>query len=476
MRKFYFLAIILTSLTLNIAAQSGRVGPTQQVPVSAEVSLLNERTAWELFSEVDAYDKKKFAEFEAKKIPFNNELYQKTLLEKRQMAAKYAAILSEREGQTGTDLYYLGMLHWIAINAESAERAFEKFLAEPEPDAEKAQTARSNLVIIAAQKKNFDKAEKFLGQYLQGEPVRTKERARMEDELARNYRAAKMPESAAQHAREAYLGIKTVFPEIKSRIDAINNLLNAGMLVFEIYSEMDRPKQAEAALEDLRREAAEYQSTSLYYYALNEHIKYLIEIGRKPEALEMYSKFLSQSVREFKTKPLQEDILRRLKKREKHYKLLGETAPELVNIGNFVEGQPGIISTMRGKVILLDFWATWCGPCIDAFPALIEWHETFEKDGLEILGITRYYGRIGSVPADQASEMQSLQEFKKEYRLPYDFVVADNDANQRTYGALSLPTTVLIDRKGIVRYVETGTSQSRENEIRQEIIKLLAEK
>ena len=83
---------------------------------------------------------------------------------------------------------------------------------------------------------------------------------------------------------------------------------------------------------------------------------------------------------------------------------------------------------------------------------------------------------IAGLPADNAAEIEFLQRFKKENRLPYEFVITKDIATQMTYGASAIPTTVLIDRKGIIRYIETGTSASREEEIRQEIVKLLAEK
>jgi thiol-disulfide isomerase/thioredoxin len=298
----------------------------------------------------------------------------------------------------------------------------------------------------------------------------------MESELAKNYFAEKVYAKAETHAAEAFRMTKAIFTEFPTRSQAIDRLFDTGILVFQIYRDEGKQKEAGDALEDLRKTGVLVQSTLLYYSAVDANVKYLIETNRKQQALQFYREILAQATKDFAAKPLQENILSSLKKREIHYKLLGETAPEFSGIDQWFPENRQTLSNLRGKVVLLDFWATWCVPCIQAFPSLVEWQQTFQKDGLEILGVTKYHGEAEGVRVDKATELEYLQRFKRENRLPFNFVVAKDTGNQLTYGATAIPTTVLIDRKGIVRYIEVGTGESRDEEIREMIVKLLAEK
>ena len=93
-----------------------------------------------------------------------------------------------------------------------------------------------------------------------------------------------------------------------------------------------------------------------------------------------------------------------------------------------------------------------------------------------VLGLTRYYGQAEGFRVDNPNEIDFLKRFKAKQKLPYDFVVTSDLQSQIAYGATALPTTVLIDRKGKIRYIEAGTSSSRIEDLRRMILKLLAEK
>ncbi|HEX6719098.1 MAG TPA: hypothetical protein VF088_18465, partial [Pyrinomonadaceae bacterium] len=92
--------------------------------------------------------------------------------------------------------------------------------------------------------------------------------------------------------------------------------------------------------------------------------------------------------------------------------------------------------------------------------------------GLVILGVTKYYGHGAGEALTQDEELVYLRDFRKLQRLPYGFVVSDKDINDFNYGVFSIPTSFLIDRNGVVRYISIGGGEE-EIEILGELIKKL---
>ena len=118
---------------------------------------------------------------------------------------------------------------------------------------------------------------------------------------------------------------------------------------------------------------------------------------------------------------------------------LGEPAP------NFqlpdLQGHLVTLSDLRGKVVLLNFWATWCGPCRVEMPAMEQLYRTLSRKDFEILAVSI-----------DAQGVAVTRPFQQEYHLTFPIL---HDPDYRVglmYGARSLPMTFLVDRQGVVRH------------------------
>ena len=474
---FRSLAILILLLGGSLAfGQARRVNPAAPRPSSEAAAAEPARPVKEMFDEANTYNKVKFAEFEQKKVPVSDGLIARTQLERKQLAAKYAAMIRQRTDLTTEDYYYLGLLHWIAENLDATRETFVKYLSAADLPAEKAQDARAVVAVIYARQKNFAEAEKMIADYAKGSPVKLSQRGQMERELARALATDKQYAESAAHGAEAYKAYKAIAADSVSREKIVDELIASGLFWFEANRMANRQSDADAALQDMRQTAVELQSGKFYYYTVDAQIKYQIETGRKPQALVNVANTLAQINKDFADKSAQTELGDKFKKREKQYRMLGDAAPELVNIDQVFPGDTKTLAALRGKVILLDFWATWCVPCLEAFPSMLEWQQDYGKDGFVILGLTRFYGRAEGFPVDTANEIDFLNRFRQKHALTYDFLVAKDDTNHRTYGAQAIPTAALIDRKGNIRYLETGTSPGRLTEMREMIEKLISEK
>ena len=465
--------ILLLCIAPVALAQSGRTGTSSNPTSNASAS--TERTVKQLFDEANTYKRNKIAELEAKKVKYSETLERQVDQEMKQLAAKNAALAQKRTTLKGEDYYFLGLLHWTSENLEGTNEALRKFISEPEVSPERIQTARSLITVIEAKRGALTEALARWNEYQKNDPKKQTETLRMSNEMAKAYIAAKDLVKAEPFASEAYKTAKTLSTDVKTRARALDEMVDSGMLVFEIARDQNKTAEAEAILTDMQDSAARFGSPMFFYYASDKLITYQIETGRKPLAMETFLTALLKAGKDLPLPGQRTDAIDRLKRRERQYRLLLEPAFEFVSVDKWFPGEVKTIESLKGKVVVLDFWATWCGPCFEAFPHLADWHRDYASQGLVVLGLTRYYGQAEGLSMDNANEIEFLRRFREKQKLPYDFLIFKDQQTQISYAATALPTTVIIDRKGKIRYIESGTSTTRLEEMRQFILKLLAE-
>jgi thiol-disulfide isomerase/thioredoxin len=460
MKRFHLLLFFLLgclATSSSALAQSGRVkDPTSaaatgeankandakpaDLPANLTVNANDPRTALQLFEDADNYTQKKFAEFEKRQMPYDEQIEEKIKREQRELAGQYATVLVTRKLE-GKDIYYLGLLYNLARNFDAALETMRRFLTENQSaTGEPAQNARAIIVIQAAKKGLLPEAESRLAEYAQNQPQVADDRYVLENWMVSGYFKTSDYRHALPHAQEMWSAAK-VSAAKKGPFARDTMLTEAVTLLSEAESKSGRPDQAIAHVQELRLLALRLPSANLYKLALGRLLKLdpRVDLFKLPEATE------------------------------------AATNPPDIHVKEWIDQQPTKLSELRGRVVLLDFWATWCGPCRVTFPRLQSWHETYKNKGLVILGVTNFFGHAEGRQLTRAQEMDYLREFKKKFRLPYGFAIADSDENDRNYVVSSIPTTFLIDRRGVVRFISVGTNEAQSAALSKMIKKLIDE-
>lgn len=140
----------------------------------------------------------------------------------------------------------------------------------------------------------------------------------------------------------------------------------------------------------------------------------------------------------------------------------GQSAPNFKVIST--SGQPLSLDNYRGYVLVIDFFATWCQPCRESIPHLIEMNRKYGKQGLQVLGLS----------ADEDGE-RLVKSFAEEHHITYPIALA-GESTLVDYGVRSVPVMFIIDKKGSVAGVFRGFTDEVGRSTEQLIKKLLLEK
>ncbi len=128
------------------------------------------------------------------------------------------------------------------------------------------------------------------------------------------------------------------------------------------------------------------------------------------------------------------------------YELLavGKQAPDFVLTD--LNDKPQRLSEFRGKVVFLNFWATWCKPCREEMPSMEVLHKNFEKDGLVILAVS----------IDRVTTTKDIPPFTKGMNLTFPVLIDSWGKTDKPYKRMGVPETFIIDRDGVIREIVIG--------------------
>jgi peroxiredoxin len=145
--------------------------------------------------------------------------------------------------------------------------------------------------------------------------------------------------------------------------------------------------------------------------------------------------------------------------------LVGNPAPDFAV--KAITGGSGTVSlkSLRGKVVLVDFWGTFCEPCKKSFPKLQDLNTKYAASGFRIVGISE----------DESDDKDKIPGFASSYGAKFTLGWDEDKSIAKNYKPNTMPSSYIIDKKGVVRFVHVGFHDGEEVEIEKEVKGLLAQ-
>jgi thiol-disulfide isomerase/thioredoxin len=146
--------------------------------------------------------------------------------------------------------------------------------------------------------------------------------------------------------------------------------------------------------------------------------------------------------------------------------MLADAAPAAPDCTWSLQGAKQTSDTQQyhGKVLYVDFWASWCAPCLLSFPFMNELQSAFRGQGLQVMGVN-----MDQKPDD-------VQRFLGEHPARFSVATGANAQCAKNFGVAAMPSSYLIDRNGTIRFVHRGFRQGDADQLRTQVEQLLAEK
>jgi len=122
------------------------------------------------------------------------------------------------------------------------------------------------------------------------------------------------------------------------------------------------------------------------------------------------------------------------------------------------------LASLRGQVVLINFWATWCGPCRQEMPLLEQIYQRYRGLGFTLLGV--------NVEEDSAE----LEQFLRDTPVSFPVLLDQGNDVSRLYEVTAMPSTVIVDRKGEIRFIHYGYKPGTESQYQDQVRALIREK
>lgn len=140
----------------------------------------------------------------------------------------------------------------------------------------------------------------------------------------------------------------------------------------------------------------------------------------------------------------------------------GARAPELA--GRTLDGQPLRMANLRGKVVIVDFWASWCAPCREEMPVLERLYQRYREQGLVVVGVS----------VDRTE--RNARGFLRRTRVSFPIIHDSDHAIANRYSPPKMPSSYIVDRRGVIRYVHEGFRAEDGPRMEREVRTLLRER